>query len=229
MSALTTLTDICPPPVPPPPAPDWDQVEAELAMRLPQDYKQLVTAYGPGQFCDFITLYQPQAANESTDLTGPMPVRLRQQIEQVRNGAREPWPLPHPPERLFAMGVTANGDYLFWATEPTDEPDTWTVAVNEALRAPWYTYAGTLTAFLFTVISGTTQVPLFPTDLLDGGPAFTPAPPPAPTAPTTRPHQRGSVNTNDIREWARANGHPLPDRGRIPIEIIQAWEQATQD
>ncbi|MFE4369812.1 histone-like nucleoid-structuring protein Lsr2 [Streptomyces sp. NPDC056835] len=223
---MFALTDICPPPTAPPPAPDWDQVEAELGMRLPHDYKQLLTTYGPGQFCGFITLYQPHAANEWTDLTGPLPARLRQQIEQVRHSAREPWPLPHPPPQLFAMGVTANGDYLFWVTDPIDKPDTWTVAVNEALRAPWYTYSGTLTAFLLTVISGTTQVPLFPTDILDNGPLFTPTPASAPRTPTTRSHQRGTVDTNEIREWARANGHALPDRGRVPIEIIQAWKRA---
>ncbi|MCZ7456212.1 Lsr2 family DNA-binding protein [Streptomyces sp. WMMC940] len=36
-----------------------------------------------------------------------------------------------------------------------------------------------------------------------------------PTAP------RASVSTHAIREWARANGYDLPDRGRIPIEIIK--------
>jgi DNA repair exonuclease SbcCD ATPase subunit len=29
-----------------------------------------------------------------------------------------------------------------------------------------------------------------------------------------------------IREWARRNGHQLADRGRIPVTIIQAYEQA---
>ncbi|WP_244529883.1 Lsr2 family DNA-binding protein [Streptomyces wuyuanensis] len=28
-----------------------------------------------------------------------------------------------------------------------------------------------------------------------------------------------------MREWARANGYDLPDRGRIPIEILKAWER----
>ncbi|MFF7780539.1 hypothetical protein ACFZCG_39815 [Streptomyces tanashiensis] len=36
-----------------------------------------------------------------------MPARLRGQIEEVRQAARNPWQLPHSPEDLFAMG--ANG------------------------------------------------------------------------------------------------------------------------
>ncbi|MFD0391841.1 histone-like nucleoid-structuring protein Lsr2 [Streptomyces nogalater] len=29
-----------------------------------------------------------------------------------------------------------------------------------------------------------------------------------------------------IRAWARANGHDVPMRGRIPARVRQAWEQA---
>lgn len=31
-----------------------------------------------------------------------------------------------------------------------------------------------------------------------------------------------------IREWARSNGHDVADRGRIPGEIIDAYESATK-
>lgn len=34
------------------------------------------------------------------------------------------------------------------------------------------------------------------------------------------------MNPAEIRAWARAKGHPLPDRGRIAIEIIEAWKRA---
>jgi Lsr2 len=28
----------------------------------------------------------------------------------------------------------------------------------------------------------------------------------------------------DIREWARANGHEISDRGRIPVAVVTAYE-----
>ena len=31
----------------------------------------------------------------------------------------------------------------------------------------------------------------------------------------------------DVREWARANGYDVPDRGRIPSEVRQAYEAAS--
>lgn len=43
------------------------------------------------------------------------------------------------------------------------------------------------------------------------------------TKPTgTRGH------TAEIRAWARDNGHTVPDRGRIPTDVVDAW-QATQN
>ena len=37
---------------------------------------------------------------------------------------------------------------------------------------------------------------------------------------------RSSSNANEIREWARANGHKVNDRGRISAEIKAAYEAA---
>jgi hypothetical protein len=52
----------------------------------------------------------------------------------------------------------------------------------------------------------------------------------------TRP-DRGSKSTSrttgynretlkSIREWAKKNGHNISDRGRLPAEVVQAWETA---
>jgi len=35
---------------------------------------------------------------------------------------------------------------------------------------------------------------------------------------------RGRIQA--IREWARANGHPISDRGRIPATIVEAYDAA---
>ncbi|PRH78708.1 hypothetical protein C6N75_13475 [Streptomyces solincola] len=225
MTALTTLTALCPPPASPPQGSDWSDVENTLGVALPQDYKQLVDTYGPGQFCDFITLYHPGAPSEWADLTGPMPTRLREQIEEVRQVAERPWPLPHPVEELQAMGVTENGDYLFWATRPTDAPGRWPVAVNEALGAPWFTYDGTVSEFLVSVLRNDVQVPMFPGGLLDRGVFFTPS---SLHSPVTATASEVPIDTHRVRKWAQGRGYDLPDRGRIPLEIVRAWERANR-
>jgi len=39
-------------------------------------------------------------------------------------------------------------------------------------------------------------------------------------------HSNGSNDVTAIREWARANGHTIGDRGRIPAALIAAYEAA---
>ena len=36
----------------------------------------------------------------------------------------------------------------------------------------------------------------------------------------------GSTNTAEIRQWAKDNGHPVSERGRIPGVVIEAYEKA---
>jgi hypothetical protein len=41
------------------------------------------------------------------------------------------------------------------------------------------------------------------------------------------PSRRASGNaTNDMREWARANGYTVNDRGRLSREVVDAYEAA---
>ncbi|MFD9100296.1 histone-like nucleoid-structuring protein Lsr2 [Streptomyces virginiae] len=37
---------------------------------------------------------------------------------------------------------------------------------------------------------------------------------------------RGSIDTESIRDWARAHGFQVPPRGRLPREVREAWEEA---
>ena len=36
----------------------------------------------------------------------------------------------------------------------------------------------------------------------------------------------GGASAKEIREWARANGHDVPERGRIPADVREAYEAA---
>ena len=49
----------------------------------------------------------------------------------------------------------------------------------------------------------------------------------APTAAPARPADtRSKEQTRAIREWAKKNGYDLADRGRIPANVIDAFEDA---
>ena len=36
----------------------------------------------------------------------------------------------------------------------------------------------------------------------------------------------GGPSAKEIREWARANGHDVPERGRIPADVRSAYDAA---
>jgi hypothetical protein len=42
----------------------------------------------------------------------------------------------------------------------------------------------------------------------------------------TRRRTQISSNAREIRDWARSNGHQVPDRGRIPSNVREAFEAA---
>lgn len=46
----------------------------------------------------------------------------------------------------------------------------------------------------------------------------------APSTPARTTETRSKEQTKAIREWARKNGHDLADRGRIPANVIEAFE-----
>lgn len=221
MADLTSLIRLCPPP-PEPTSVRWDTVEAALGMRLPPDYREFAERYGPGRFCDYLGIFHPHGATAFVSLTGPVPGRVRAHLRVDRDrGSR---PVPYDPDSLFTVGVTDNGEYIFWITEPATAPEGWRIAVNEARGPRWYTHDGTLTSFLAAVLSGRTRVPWFPADLLDSPPTFTPS---APTLwrpePVVSP---GQADAAVVRAWARANGYEVPERGRIPLAILDAWKRA---
>ncbi|URN15916.1 MULTISPECIES: Lsr2 family DNA-binding protein [Streptomyces] len=223
MTDLASLIRICPPPNPPMGI-RWDRVEAALGMSLPQDYKELADRYGPGDFCDYLGVFHPHGATEFSHLTGPVPGRVRAYLRKDYDQGTHP--VPCDPDLLFVIGSTDNGEYIFWITEPKNDPDAWRVAVNEARGPRWYLHDGTLTDFLVGVLSGRVRVPQFPSDLLDPPLEFHPARPvlwkPEPIV------SQEPVDAGAIRAWARDNGYDVPMRGRIPREIRDAWEQANR-
>ena len=39
-------------------------------------------------------------------------------------------------------------------------------------------------------------------------------------------HTQVGPSAREIRDWARSNGHKVPDRGRIPADVREAFEAA---
>lgn len=175
--ALSELTAVVPPPAEPGgTGVDWDAVERGIGLRLPGDYKDFVARYGPGGFGDFLHPYQPDADDEELDLVD----RQRADLDALREIQEEfpedvPYRLAGPAE-LVSVALTDNGDIVYWHVTDPEDPDSWTITVNESRGPEWFRYDGPFTSFLADALSRRVEVTVFPEDFPDPGeaPSFIP-------------------------------------------------------
>jgi hypothetical protein len=112
---------------------DWDSVEHEIGLTLPQDYKEFINEFGTGQTAGFIWVLNPFSNIDQLNLL----VHIFEQYKTLDNlrSLKEksddycPYPLYPEPSGLLPWGYTDNGGTLFWLT--TGEPNSWPVVVND--------------------------------------------------------------------------------------------------
>jgi hypothetical protein len=134
VSAFTTA-DAEHPPVPV--AIDWEAVEGWLGVRLPDDYKELASGYGPLYFGDWIWIHVPCAEDGRFDYGEWLGSTHREARGKVQELPEDERPAVHPdPGGLLAWGYTRNTDVLFWDTSVSMDPNEWTVVVHHADGIP---------------------------------------------------------------------------------------------
>ncbi|WP_306208844.1 hypothetical protein [Actinoplanes sp. RD1] len=141
--------------------PDWDEVRSALGFGLPADYMELVDRYGPGRFDDFLAIFQPHHEVPRLDLLNAV-TETAELLEAYESSGET---LPAPADRLLAVGLTDNGDTLYWVRDPREDPDQWRIAVNAARDFDeWFVFDGCLSAFLAAVLSRELVVPVLAGD-----------------------------------------------------------------
>jgi len=141
--------------------PDWEEVETALGFELPGDYKELVDVYGPGSFDDFLSIFQPRHEVPRLDLLNSV-AETAEQLEAYESSGET---LPAPADRLLAVGLTDNGDTIYWVRDPLESPDEWRIAVNAARDFDdWFLFDGCLSDFLAAVLSRELVVPTLAED-----------------------------------------------------------------
>jgi hypothetical protein len=158
VSSLVALLDIHPDAVPVPV--DWDSVESWLGLRLPSDYKTLVTRYGPLDIGEQIWLQTP--SHQDGQYAYDYATWLRQTHRHCRVVSRDAPPFEPPefhpaPGGLLAWGWTRGANYLFWDTGASPDPDQWPVVAfdHDAVHAgvvPWQRYEMPLAEMLSAAI-----------------------------------------------------------------------------
>jgi hypothetical protein len=128
---MTELLQIAPPPSKPVGScspEQWHQLETELGIRFPEDYKQFIGTYGDGRFADFVGIPHPF---HSAPKSGTYASFVRLRLEGIRWFQREApkhaaqFPVYPQTEGLFPVGYTDNGGTIFWLMQ--GPPDSWPV------------------------------------------------------------------------------------------------------
>lgn len=164
-----------PPPANPqeiPSAEEFRNAERVLS-KLPADYKEFLCCYGTGSVDGFIWIFSPSATSSNLNLFN----QAKRQIEVFRDlGHSEPalkkYPLFPEPDGLLPVGITDNGDALFWRT--AERPDDWEIVITAAREPKTDVFHGNLVAFLSDLLKGVFRSTIFPTDFPSSKPQFIP-------------------------------------------------------
>jgi hypothetical protein len=150
--------------VPPPPAPngadgDWAACERELQLRLPEDYKEFISAYGSGTLCRLFAISSP--------FSSPMLWKTNVRDWWVKwAGIYDCWgdedrvlPYPRYPDvpGLLPWATYGDVDVLSWYT--AGEPNQWYVIYDDHYEGfaevPGFGFAD----FLVAALKGAVPLP----------------------------------------------------------------------
>ncbi|WNZ12105.1 SMI1/KNR4 family protein [Streptomyces sp. 11x1] len=142
---------------------DWRALEAGLAEQLPQDYKEFVTAYGPGCINDQLYLFHPRAAGGEEGLRLES---LWEQASQAFGDLSSSYPELYPfaiyPARGGCLPVcrSISGNHVF-IQPPAKRGDGWSVVVE---MGEWARLDMSFTDFLWSALSGELEIPIIEGD-----------------------------------------------------------------
>ncbi|RAX06738.1 SMI1/KNR4 family protein [Photorhabdus bodei] len=115
----------------------WPLIDEQYS--FPKDYIDFITQYGTGRIADFITIFNPFSEDDDLNF-----FRQKEWVIEDFQSLVESDPDYYPfilyPDinGLLPIGVTDNGDYIFWVVS-SDNSDLWNVAIIAA-RAPEVEY-----------------------------------------------------------------------------------------
>lgn len=137
---------------------DWLEVESILGASLPEDYKQFIECYGSVYISEFLGVMNPFSENEFVNLLRQQEPHRDAHDALRKGGEKIPYDFFPVPGGLIIVGLTDNGDMIFWKTGPGK----WTIVANEARGPDWFSFDGGIVEFLEGLLSGDVDCTLFP-------------------------------------------------------------------
>lgn len=136
--------------------PGWEQVEAELGVALPADFKELSRRFVPGAFSGYLSLLRPTDDHFETPLLS-MWHGGRQVAGQGESGAQifEPYGIygPDAEPGLLQWGTDISEGDHFWLVDRSAEPDRWPVVSRREAGESWHLFDMSTAEFVYRMIA----------------------------------------------------------------------------
>lgn len=128
----------------------------------PSDYLEYLDCYGTGSIDDFLWIFNVSSKKPYLDLSHQSNVMLESLRELGGGGILRKFHLFPEPGGLFPIGITDNGDGVYWNTAGI--PDDWTIVLNAAREATVEEYNMGLIPFLIKLLKKEIRSEIFPPD-----------------------------------------------------------------
>lgn len=139
----------------------WPLIDNEVF--FPADYIEFINLYGSGKIADFITIFNVFSKNENINFFEQKKIIISSLYSLVEEDSNYyAYTLYPAANGLLPIGVTDNGDYIFWVATSVTNSNLWNVAVI-ASRSPDIEYIeGGIVGFLEGVLSKKIHCSSFP-------------------------------------------------------------------
>jgi hypothetical protein len=140
---------------------DWQAASRTLGATVPNDFRELVDAAGPGTIGHDTLLLQPFAANQDFDQIRRHRARMEdleflwEDEEQDPPEERtKPEVFNEPGVRPVLWATSGLGFNLFWVARDDTDPAAWQIAVEPARGGQWEFLPGPATNLLLRLLRG---------------------------------------------------------------------------
>ncbi len=140
---------------------DWAQVEKELGIRVPEDYRKIIETYGDHGWNDFISVFNPFSDNRNLNLASKSKEILKYE-NMLRDESPHYYPIAIFPEKegIFPWAVTDNGDYLFWITK--GDCARWPTMIRDSRAPEFEVHFMETCMILYHIFNGTLRSMILP-------------------------------------------------------------------
>ncbi|WP_082416244.1 SMI1/KNR4 family protein [Pseudomonas sp. NBRC 111127] len=145
----------------------WPEIEQGLP--FPSDYIDFINFYGSGRIADFILIFNPFSNNGHINFFDQFKFVLGDLKELMESDPDYYKYLIYPASGgLIPVGVTDNGDYIFWTVDSIEDSGSWGTAIVASRSPDVECFQSDLTTTLAGILSGGVKPSSFPDSFPSG-------------------------------------------------------------